>query len=1041
MKRLLLLTVFALVAVALGGFLVARQVAQSSNTPGTSVLMSPAPSALGDADVRDQNPSFSVAAGGPAGFSPADIFNRNPGGAPIVSVPCPGLGLGPAPGTGDCQPGKQDDVASLSYGYDFMWPMKPYWKSLFFSVAPGATGVAGSAVNSEATCPGGAEPQADEFWSSAQSQLNTNGLYYDGNGIDCRTGAAIPGMGLAEGENLDALDEYPAPPGTTPYVFFTLDTGSWSLGKLGGGKPTEADILVNIVGGAPPTIYATAAQLGLQAGDKIDALCLKDNDDYYGNGGEILWFSLKNGSPTLGAHGWTGGDVLAPGPGKVIDHSALGLAAGDDLNALKCAQIAEPADKAVTDVIFDDGSKYPYDGPALPLHPTKDLPYVEVPYDEQTVISVTSVDVNLSTVDVNDALVAFYADIPQGCEGRWYDQGAGGPWFVNDNYFLGGNPEAVPFSEEQLGTPDPDPLVKKPGDADPDPQPSTFEDGVWFQTSAYGTEYAEPAGSEMPITRFFDLGCPTPGQYHFWFCNKIEPKDYIDPNINNNVLCKEMVVESTGAALTSTPTTTATPTKTNTPTATATPTSTPTGGPGPAPQDPTFSLARNGAQVPAPIDPADLVVRSPGGVPPPMVVFNCLAFGFIGCGGADDLDALSLGRDFTLPRPDPANPNAFLYFSVGPGSKGMVNSGVNRETIGCNPEPQADEFGSAGNLTNYQYMDGDGVPSCANPPVPSLGLVETGMPPGVNGDDLDAMDALNLNAAGPPIFFSLDAASPDLPMLPAPSAASIYVNMGGPGNLLYAPAGALGLDTVGPDDIDALCINDADGNLTYSPGVDTVWFSLRAGSASLGANSPADIFAAPYTGVPVVTAAQVGLKPADELDALKCYQMPTPPVCPTGDPKYHHPVTDADGDCVDDSLETYVGTSPVIPGPYVFDGVTDTDGDGCTDLEEVRSNPASGGMRHPGNYWDYYDVDDGSSTGTPGGGVDLSDTLYILTFFGKFNQALDRAIIAPPPGFGHVTTESNDGMDLTDALNNLTQFGASCSGVPGPAPAQGGGIH
>ena len=43
---------------------------------------------------------------------------------------------------------------------------------------------------------------------------------------------------------------------------------------------------------------------------------------------------------------------------------------------------------------------------------------------------------------------------------------------------------------------------------------------------------------------------------------------------------------------------------------------------------------------------------------------------------------------------------------------------------------------------------------------------------------------------------------------------------------------------------------------------------------SLGVNSPADIFAAPYTGVPVITAGQLGLGPDDELNALKCYEQP-----------------------------------------------------------------------------------------------------------------------------------------------------------------------
>jgi hypothetical protein len=179
MKRFFLVGVLALVAFVVGGFFAAREVAQSSNTPGTSGLMSPAPSALWEPDVRDQNPSFSVAAGAPGGQSPASIFRR--GNPPVVSITCPQLGLG---FSGDCVAGNHDDVDGLSYGYDFTWPMKPYWKWLFFSVAPGASGLANTAVATEAAC-SPAEPQADEFWSSAQAQLNTNGQYYDGNGVAC----------------------------------------------------------------------------------------------------------------------------------------------------------------------------------------------------------------------------------------------------------------------------------------------------------------------------------------------------------------------------------------------------------------------------------------------------------------------------------------------------------------------------------------------------------------------------------------------------------------------------------------------------------------------------------------------------------------------------------------------------------------------------------------------------------------------------------------------------------------------------------------
>jgi hypothetical protein len=380
---------------------------------------------------------------------------------------------------------------------------------------------------------------------------------------------------------------------------------------------------------------------------------------------------------------------------------------------------------------------------------------------------------------------------------------------------------------------------------------------------------------------------------------------------------------------TKTKTPTPTPTKTRTPTPTNTATPTPTESV-PRPQDPTFSLARMGVQVPVPYDPADLLTLS-AGAPPPMVVYPCPAFGFIGCGGPDELDALSLGRDFTLSPPDPSGLNqSYLYFSVGPGSSGAAGTGVNNETIGCFPEPQADEFASTGNNTNSQYYDGDGVPSCANPPAPSLGLVEL-VPPVMSSDDLDAMDPLNLMSVGPPIFFSLDAVSPDLMGLPAPSAASIYFNLGLPGNGLYAPAAVLGLDAMGPntDDIDALCINDADGNLTYSPGIDRVWFSLRAGSATLGliGATPADVLVPGGAGpgpLPqiVMPDAALGLLPGDELDALKCYQLPA---------------------CIDRLGDTQCDSPDFDP-----------DDDGCSTVEEAALGSVFDGS--PAGWYDVYDV-------------------------------------------------------------------------------------
>ena len=123
-------------------------------------------------------------------------------------------------------------------------------------------------------------------------------------------------------------------------------------------------------------------------------------------------------------------------------------------------------------------------------------------------------------------------------------------------------------------------------------------------------------------------------------------------------------------------------------------------------QDPTFSLSRGSAQVSpmGPYDAADLLTLSAGVVPPPVVALMCpvlLPFPSMFCeayGGMppfDDVNAGSLGRDFTLPPPDPANPSAWLYFSVAPGSTGAIGTGVRAETVcPAGPEPEADEFGS-----------------------------------------------------------------------------------------------------------------------------------------------------------------------------------------------------------------------------------------------------------------------------------------------------------------------------------------------------------
>ena len=321
MKRLFLLGAFCLVAVVVGGLFAAREVAS---------------------DVSE-TPSFSVGRSGPSNLSPADIFNLGP----LVSIPCAGLGLA---ATGDCiAGGNQDNVDALSYGMDFTVAARS-GKWLFFSVAPGSTGLGGTAVNGEANC-ATAEPEADEFASAANG---ANSQYYDGNGLACGANLGGP-IGLMEAQpavphndNLDALDEFPVPQihygggGGPGMVWFSLDPASPSLPNIGGGGgATPGDILLALVGGGAPMRWATVAQLGLMPGDDIDALCIKEGAspvDYYRPGVDLVWLSLVPLSPTLTAKGWSAADVIQAGLPVTRWKTAgqLGLNASDNLDALKC---------------------------------------------------------------------------------------------------------------------------------------------------------------------------------------------------------------------------------------------------------------------------------------------------------------------------------------------------------------------------------------------------------------------------------------------------------------------------------------------------------------------------------------------------------------------------------------------------------------------------------------------------------------------------------------------------------------------------------
>jgi hypothetical protein len=298
-----------------------------------------------------------------------------------------------------------------------------------------------------------------------------------------------------------------------------------------------------------------------------------------------------------------------------------------------------------------------------------------------------------------------------------------------------------------------------------------------------------------------------------------------------------------------------------------------------------------------PYHPADILIV-PGG--PPVVGIACAGLGLTSCAGAmaaveDNLDALSYGVDFT-----DAFTTGYLGFSVAPGSVGLPGTAVAGEAGCAPPEPEADEFGTILNGSNYQIFDGDGVACDFNfaPPIMVPAVSESGPP----HDDIDGLESLStsfvdtngdmdvFDPADGLVYFSLDPSSPTLPLIPAGPA---HILMCGPPTtcsgavpsppVIYATPPMLGL---GPgNDVDAICLFESSPGSSFGgPGAgDFLFYSLAPGSPALpgipnpfvvggvGA-SPADVIFVTALGAPVVIDPDfmLGLLSTDNLNALKC---------------------------------------------------------------------------------------------------------------------------------------------------------------------------
>lgn len=285
-----------------------------------------------------EEPTFSVAPGGPSGLHPADLLAHSPNAIsadlepPFVNFRCQDLGF-TADGCDAGTDGDQDDIDALSYGADFA-----SGPTVAFSVAPDSGGLPGSAVAAQAACKP-PQPQADEFSSALDG---TNTLVMDGDGQNGSCPAAFF-LGLQElplSDDLDVLTGQPPsfvdPDGDgipDEAITFSLASGSPTLAHLAGGP---ADIFW-VLGGFQPSRYAAATTLGLQAADDIDALCLgEDGDLLYDPATDVVIFSLAPGSPTLSSLGASAADLLEPGPSVAVEAADMGLDADDDLDAIKC---------------------------------------------------------------------------------------------------------------------------------------------------------------------------------------------------------------------------------------------------------------------------------------------------------------------------------------------------------------------------------------------------------------------------------------------------------------------------------------------------------------------------------------------------------------------------------------------------------------------------------------------------------------------------------------------------------------------------------
>ncbi|MGB2695795.1 MAG: flexitail domain-containing putative surface protein [Dehalococcoidia bacterium] len=174
-----------------------------------------------------------------------------------------------------------------------------------------------------------------------------------------------------------------------------------------------------------------------------------------------------------------------------------------------------------------------------------------------------------------------------------------------------------------------------------------------------------------------------------------------------------------------------------------------------------------------------------------------------------------------------------------------------------------------------------------------------------------------------------------------------------------------------------------------------------------------------------------------------------------GDPQQGSHFLDGSGSAVDPmlidaSIECTVAPTPTptptlsptpTPSPTATPDI-DADNDGCTNGQELGSNPAFGGERDPYKFWDFFDT---AGQGNPRDRIiSTGDIVRILGRFGStgnpsidplgqppasgYHPSFDRS---PPSGGEPWNVNAPDGVvAANDLLFVVNQFGHTCAGAP-----------